>query len=450
VVEVNSHLAPERAALAGDGATDERALMLTIVDNAGVTRVRSVPARRAKHVARVGAGLAPSYVVFAVDDQITSTPGFDTPSGNMRLVPDLASGVALSQPSGWIWAPADQHDEAMHVMPTCQRSTLKRLVASASTMEVSFRMAFELEFTLCHPDGRAIHEGPSHGLRALLEVEEFAASLFDALSEQGVKVEQLHPEHGAGQFELSVEAGSPIEAADRHVLLRLTIGRVARQHGLRASFAPAVFPGAVGNGCHLHFSTWRDGQNLQAGGDGPEGMSGPGMALAAGVLNHLPDFLAIYAPSVVSYERLQPGRFAGAFTCWGRENREAALRFIRGSTTDSTNIELKVVDGASNPYLVASAVVAAALDGLSNDLRLPPPLQDDPAIIEGERSHPGLRRLPADLGESIAAFERSALTRATLGDSLYEAFLAVRRLEWQTFGDVELSEALDRHRWQYG
>src|SRR5581483_3016632 len=99
VVEVNSHLAPERAALAGDGATDERALMLTIVDNAGVTRVRSVPARRAKHVARVGAGLAPSYVVFAVDDQITSTPGFDTPSGNMRLVPDLASGVALSQPS---------------------------------------------------------------------------------------------------------------------------------------------------------------------------------------------------------------------------------------------------------------------------------------------------------------------------------------------------------------
>ena len=386
-----------------------------------------------------------------VDDQITVSPGFDSPSGNARLVPDLAASVPLANSAGWVWAPGDQHDEALRVLPTCQRSALKRLVKAAADAGISFRMAYEMEFTLFDEEGTPTHEGPSHGLRAFLSVEEFAADLFDALRIQGVGVEQIHPEHGRGQFEISVAAAAPLEAADQHVLVKLTIGRVARQHGLMVSFAPAVFAGAVGNGCHLHVSAWRDGRNLLSGGSGPEGITSEAAALLGGILEHLPGLLAVYAPSSVSYERLQPQRFAGVFTCWGLENREAALRLVRGTTDESANVELKVVDGASNPYLAAAAVIGAALDGLVNETELPPAVQIDPSdILEAGQQHPGLRRLPSDLGQSIDEFERSRVARATLGESLHQAFAAVRRLEWDTFRELDIDDTLERHRWRYG
>ena len=99
---------------------------------------------------------------------------------------------------------------------------------------------------------------------------------------------------------------------------------MARTHGLAVSFAPVVFAGLVGNGDHLHLSLWnRRGRNLFAGGDGPEGMRREAESFTAGVLAALPAITAISCPSLASYQRLQPHRWAGAFACWGRENREA-------------------------------------------------------------------------------------------------------------------------------
>ena len=95
---------------------------------------------------------------------------------------------------------------------------------------------------------------------------------------------------------------------------------------LAASFAPAVVAGAVGNGQHLHLSLRRNGGNLLAGGDGPYGMTEEGESFLAGVLEALPALAAVGAPSVASHLRLVPSHWAGAFRCWGRENRETALR----------------------------------------------------------------------------------------------------------------------------
>ena len=147
------------------------------------------------------------------------------------------------------------------------------------------------------------------------------------------------------------------------------------------------------------------GKNLFHGGRGPEGMTREAEAFAAGVLEAMPALTGITAPSVVSYERLQPHRWAGPWACWGRENREAALRFVTGmvgSRADAANLEVKAMDAAANPYLALGGIVAAGLDGLDRDLHLPEPVLDDPADISArKRRAMGIRRLPDSLSAAI-------------------------------------------------
>ncbi|MGP4090954.1 hypothetical protein ACTWQJ_42075, partial [Streptomyces sp. KR55] len=148
------------------------------------------------------------------------------------------------------------------------------------------------------------------------------ADLLAACAAQGVDVDQVHPEYAAGQFEISVGALDPVAAADRRLLVRQTIRAVARRHGLRVSFAPAVSAEGVGNGGHLHLSAWRDGVNLHSGGDRRYGMTADAESFAAGILAHLPGLTSVTAPSPASYLRLRPSQWAGVFTAWGRETRE--------------------------------------------------------------------------------------------------------------------------------
>lgn len=420
----------------------------TFVDNAGVTRVKVVPVHRLKGAAEHGVGISYVFTVFAVDDHIAASPGFDGPIGDMRLRPDLEVVVPLAAAPGWAWAPVRQHDQEMGVMPVCQRSLLERVTATAAAGGLDFRMAYEVEFTLFDADDRPVHSGPGYSPRALWEVEGFAADLVGALLEQGIDVDQFHPEYAVGQCEVSVAPADPLTAADQYVLLRMTATQIARRHGLRVSFAPAAVADAVGNGCHLHASAWRGGRNLMTGGDGAAGMTAEGESLVAGMLDHLPELPAVLTPSVVSYTRLQPSHWAGAYACWGVENREAALRFIPGSRPvreRAANVELKSIDGTANPYLAAAVVLAAALDGRDRGLRLPEPTQVDPATLPADGT-----RLAADLGAAIGRMEASAFLRTTLGDPLFEAFLAVRRLEWKTYGQAADDELLAAHRWRYG
>lgn len=424
-----------------------RLVQCTFVDNAGVTRVKVVPVGRLGSVAEHGVGISYVFAVFAVDDHIAASPGFDGPVGDMRLLPDLDATVALAAAPGYAWAPVRQHDQDMAVMPVCQRSLLERTTATAAEQGLDFKMTYEVEFTLFDLEDRPVHTGPGYSPRALLEVEGFALDLVEALQAQGIDVDQFHPEYALGQCEVSVAPSDPVTAADRYVLLRTTVTQVAKRHLLRVSFAPTAVAGQVGNGCHLHLSAWRDGRNMMTGGDGAAGMTAEGEALTAGVLDHLPSLSGVLTPSAASYARLQPSSWAGAFACWGVENREAALRFIpgsRGQRDRAANVELKSIDGAANAYLAAALVIGAALDGLERGLRLPSPTQVDPATL------PDAHRLASDLGEAIRRLEESKFVRAQFGDPLFEAFLAVRRLEWETYGEASDDELLAAHRWRYG
>jgi glutamine synthetase len=318
------------------------------------------------------------------------------------------------------------------------------------------RLAFELEWFVARKDGDAlvpIHRGPAYSAAVLAEVSDYARDLIVALEDEGVGVEQFHPEYATGQLEISVAPTDPVGAADLDVLVRQTIRGVFARHGFRASFAPVAIAGEVGNGGHVHFSLWEEGRNLFAGGAGPHGMTEKAEAFVAGVLDDLPALVAIGAPSVASYLRLVPHHWAGAFACWGRENREAAVRFVTGmvgSRETAANTEVKCFDESANPYLVAGALVAAGVSGIERGLRLPQEITVDPgSLSEKEQAELGVRRLPQSVEEAVAHLEKSETLREAMGPTLFNAFAAVRRAEAETFADKEDEEIVEAHRWRY-
>ncbi|MGH3341898.1 MAG: glutamine synthetase family protein [Carbonactinosporaceae bacterium] len=440
--------------LRGDGVSG---VALTFVDNTGATRVKSVPVSRLPHAAAWGVGMSPVFDVFLVDDSMTTSSEIGGPGGDLRLHPDLSRLTPLHAQPGWAWAPADRYTQDGEVHVACQRSFARRMVGQAAAAGVEARMGFEVEWMVGRQagDGDFVPAcaGPAYGMARLVEGSDYCRDLYEALAAQGVSVEQLHPEYAAGQFEISTAPAGPVEAADVNVLVRETVRAVSARHGLRVSFAPAVVAGTVGNGAHVHMSLWRDGSNLFAGGNRRYGLTPPGESALAGLLSELPALVAVSAPSVGSYLRLVPSRWAGAYRCWGRENREAALRLVTGpvgSESVAANVEVKCVDASANPYLVVGALLAVVLAGLGRRLRLPDETPGDPAASsEDELAARGVERLPQQLDDALTHLAGSQVVREALGGALYEAFVAVRRAEIALFAGRSPEQVAAATRWRY-
>ncbi|HEY1641878.1 MAG TPA: glutamine synthetase family protein [Streptosporangiaceae bacterium] len=426
-----------------------RLLLGTIVDNAGITRAKSVPGHRIAAAAAAGIGLSPVFAVMCVDDHLTRAGRYGGPVGDMRLVPDLSAAAVVDEPAGLAWAPFDQYDQDLTLMETCQRGVLRRQEAAAAAAGLDYLLAFEVEFTVFADAARSVpaHTGPGYGLRPWLALEEFSGDLLDALAAAGVDVETLHPEYGPGQLEVSMAPRPPVAAVDQYVLARLVIIRTARQHGLAVSFAPLTIPGSIGNGCHVHFSAARDGQNVFAGGDGRHGMTADGEALIGGLVRQLPEAAGLFTPSVISHARLVPGMWSGAYACWGLENREAAVRFITGtagSRAQTANVEVKCIDGASNPYLAAAAITGLSLAGLRAGLAAPLPAESDPAEMPAaDREAAGIARLPDSLPAALDLLASSKALRDVLGGAVVDCLVAVRRYEIERYGELPAEEQIE-------
>lgn len=431
------------------------AVAMTWVDNAGITRVKTVPTTRLPDVTAWGAGMSPVFDVFLVDDSATTSPHVGGPVGDLRLYPDLDKLTVLSAHHGWAWAPVDRLTQEGDPYPACQRGFARRMVAAAAERGLSFQFAFEVEWFVGedaadNPCGtKPATTGPAYGMSRVTELADYAHEVLEALQTQGVPVEQFHPEYAPGQLEISVAATDPVSAADRLVLVRETIRAVSHAFGLRASFAPMVQAGSVGNGPHLHFSARAEGRNLFAGGDGPYGLTERGQSMLGELLARMPALCAISAPSVASYLRLMPRQWAAPYQCWGRENREAGLRLVtgtRGIEHVAANAEIKCVDGSANPYLVVGAVLAIALAGVDAGRILPPEVTVDPASLPDDRQPP---RLPRSLPESVACLEEDEILRDALGEALFGAFVAVRRGEAALFSASTPEEVVAATRWRY-
>ena len=431
------------------------AVATSFVDNAGISRVKSVPLDRLPALAAWGVGFSTAFDYFRFDDWVAAPPGGAAPVGDQRIVPDLDRLVVLAAQPGWAWAPGDRYDQTGEPYALDSRLLLTRLVDDLARRNISVLSAIEIEWVVSEDgdDYVPAAAGPAYGLTRLTNVSDYSRDLLSALAEQGVAVEQFHPEYAAGQLELSVAPESPVHAADTSVLVRTTIRAVGVRHGLRTSFSPKVDAAGVGNGGHVHLSLGRDDRNLMAGGPGRFGLTEEATGFAGGILEHLPALLAVGAPSVASYLRLVPQHWAGAYACWGLENREAAMRMVtgsRGSEDWAANLEVKCFDLHANPYLMLAGLLATGTAGLEAGTALPEPVDVDPAALDEEDlSARGIKRLPGTLRESLDAFASDDVLGAVFGTPLTGAIRAVRESELELFDGASPEEIAAASRWAH-
>lgn len=425
------------------GVAAARCLMVTYQDSAGISRVKTVPTRKLARIAEVGCTASISAAaLFSTDDYPVSTSALDATVGDLRVIPDLTAAAPIDRDGGLWWAPATLHELDGSPFAGCQRSVLRRVADDLRAAGFEPVIGMELEFTLfagTKDDPRPAHVGPGYSTLAFLELEAFCRDLLAALAASAVAVEQLHPEYGRGQMEVSLAPSDPVHAVDEYLLTRLVVTRVALAHGHHVSFAPVTMLGGASNGLHIHMSaTTDDGANVFHVDGDVATMPTAGKRMLAGVVEHLVAATALLTGSTISFQRLRPHMWSGAYACWGDGNREAAVRLMRGfgaGAAKQANIEIKCADATSNQYLAVAAVLASALDGVRNAAVLPPEITVDPdSLSDDQRAAAGVRRLPADLPAALDALAASELFRSVLGEILFDAYLTVRRHDHEVYG----------------
>jgi len=425
--------------------------------NDGVIRGKACHTQFLDSYLTSGIGLTVAMQSFNMLDQLVPEGAFG-PVGEIRLMPGPETFAVLPYAPKSARLLCDLVTLEGEPWGACPRSFLKRTIERAGRMGLTLQASFENEFTLARREGDRyvpLDRSPCFSTLGMDSAAPVIVELIETLVAQGVQPEQYYAELGPGQQELPVRFADALRAADNQLTVRDTARGVAQRHGLVASFAPKPFPDQAGNGSHVHFSLWRlkDGKNHFHDPRGRYGLSEAGHAFIGGVLAHLPALVALTAPSVNSYRRLQPRFWSSAYTAWGPDNREAAVRVPskrRGLEMESTNLELKPCDPSNNPYLALGGLLAAGLDGIERKVDPGEPTLVDPdTLTEAERKRRGIRRLPGSLGEALDALERDEVLRAALGETLAREYLAVKRSEVRAFAGQDVAFEIEHHFYKY-
>ena len=407
-------------------------------DASGQHRCRVVPAGRFYEIARnkgVGLTFASMGMTSFCDGPADGTNL--TGVGEIRLMPDMSTLLRLPWSTREEMVIADMQIRPGEAWEYCPRYALRKITkVLLDEFNVTMKAGFENEFYLRR---KLVSEGHERWVpydnSSYCSTSSFdgASSIlqevYSSLKVANIVVEQLHAEAGKGQFEVALKYVLCTLAADNLIYAREIIKSVARKHGLIATFLPKPDLNDIGSGSHVHLSLWKNDQNVFMGSNeySHYGMSNVGEQFLAGVYHHLPSILAFTAPHPNSYDRIQPNTWSGAYLCWGKENREAPLRTAcpPGVPLDMvSNFEIKSFDGCANPHLGLAAIVAAGIDGLRKGLKLPEPIESNPADYATK-----LKRLPQDLLESVESLAADKTLHELIGDKLITAIIAVRKAE---------------------
>jgi glutamine synthetase len=421
-----------------------RLVRFLYADHGGIIRGKATGTSQLSERMASGIGHTVAMMAMSMLDQLQPVEGMG-PVGEVRIVPDPSTYVELPYAPGAGAMLSDLVQTDGTPWDACPRTFLKQAIAEMAAEGYGIQAAFEPEFSIgrrdSSPAGPSIPDRliplddslcySSTGFHLALD---FTMDLVNAMEAQGLTVEHYYPELGHGQHELSIRHADALRAADNQVLYRETVRGVAFRHGLWASLAPKPIPDQAGNGCHLHVSlTAGDGSNVFVDPADGFGLSETGYHFIGGVLAHLPGLLALTCASVNSYRRLAPQMWSSAYTCYGMDNREAAVRIcspLAGDAGSSVNLELKPSDSSANPYLALGALIYAGLDGIRGKFDPGEAVQVDPAIMsESERARAGVHRLPASLNAALDALVTDELLMDVLGPLRSTAYLAVKRSE---------------------
>jgi glutamine synthetase len=226
------------------------------------------------------------------------------------------------------------------------------------------------------------------------------------------------------------------------------VKEIARERGVYASFMPKPISGVQGSGMHTHFSLFEGDVNAFHDPGDEHGLSKVAKGFIAGLLRHAPEITAVTNQWVNSYKRLVVGYEAPVYISWARNNRSVVVNVphSKRGKSDSTRIEYRAPDPACNPYLAFAMVLAAGLKGIEEGYELPPETQANLyQLTPEELLAEGIRPLPGNLNEAIAAMEGSELAAETLGEHVFEWFIRNKRAEWADYKTQVSQFELDRY-----
>jgi len=324
------------------------------------------------------------------------------------------------------------------------RGVLKRLMAKIAERGWVYNIGPEPEFFLFKgTNGHGVHPVP-HDVGGYFDFSAFdeavrvRTQLMDALNSMGLEVEVGHHEVALGQHEIDFRFANAVRAADNVLTLKYTVKAIASQHGLTASFMPKPVFGINGSGMHCHQSLFDDkGNNLFFDKNDEYHLSQIAYSFLAGQLKHARGLAALVAPTVNSYKRLVPGYEAPVYIGWAQINRSALIRIPRYTEgrDKSMRAELRFPDPSSNPYLAFAGMLAAALDGIDNNLTPPKPLNNVNLyhLDAKERKELGVGELPGSLSEALSELDKDTVLKDALGPVIYEAFARAKAEEWDEY-----------------
>jgi glutamine synthetase len=438
--------------LARDGEIEF--LFAQFVDMHGKPNAKLVPAHHLEDLLSDGAGFAG----FAAGDI-----GQGPHDPDLIAMPDVRSYTPLPWRSGVARFACDVTVEGEE-WPYCPRTILRHQLERASALGYEFRIGAELEYFLVRrredgsievADALDTLDQPCYDMRALTRNLDFVSEVSRNVTALGWDNYATDHEDANGQFEQNFEFDDALVTCDRAVFFRYMVEAMAQERGLIATFMPKPFAHLTGNGCHLHMSLWKDGSNVFEAdpADDPRGLGLTELAyqFVGGLKAHAKAYIAVTAPTVTSYKRLVVGAptsgatWAPAYVSYGYNNRTQMLR-IPGPG----RIEDRTVDGSCNPYLAATAVLAAGLDGIERGLD-----PGDPNSLNlyetdaAQREQLGIDVLPGNLLDATRELERCDVLRAALGRARDEDYLdyyvRCKRREWQQAHEQITQWELDRY-----
>jgi glutamine synthetase len=323
--------------------------------------------------------------------------------------------------------------------PADPRQVLKRTLDRAAQMGYTCYTHPEIEFFLFKDTPVAgvkptpIDSGGYFDHTPTAIGHDFRRQAITLLEASGVSVEFSHHEGAPGQQEIDLRYADALSTADNIMTFRHIVKEVALDQGFHASFMPKPFTQHPGSGMHTHFSLFSGEENAFYDGDKEDQLSDTARSFIAGIIRHVPEFIAVTNQWVNSYKRLHGGAEAPSRINWGKESRDALIRIplYKPKKENSTRIEFRAPDSACNPYLAFAVTIAAGLEGIEKGYRLE------------EIAAPEL--LPANLHEAIAQMEKSELVKETLGEHVFEYFLRNKRSEWDEYSREVTAFELDRY-----
>jgi glutamine synthetase len=319
------------------------------------------------------------------------------------------------------------------------RNALKRVIAEAKELGYAMMAGAEAEFFLFHrtetgAPTRQTHDAGGYFDLGPVDLGEIARrDIVNMLTAMGFEVEAAHHEVAHGQHEIDFKYEDALVTADHLSTFKFVVKNMAVRHGLHATFMPKPIFGQNGSGMHTHQSLFKGEANAFYDESQDDGISAVMRQYVAGLLSHARSFCAVTNPLVNSYKRLVPGYEAPTNVAWSHRNRSPMVR-VPARRGRGTRLELRMPDPSANPYLALAVQLAAGLDGIKNELDAPDPVDKNiwDLTVRQRRRHK-IKELPRDLGEAIEEFKKSDLMQETLGEHIFEHFVAAKEQEWADY-----------------